>query len=132
MASRALGRRRFLATLPRLVAGASVLGGLGSALAQDAGRHDLTIKVRKHQFSQARIEVAQGDILKITLVAEDVPHSFTVDQYRISKRAVPGTPVTFEFRADRAGTFPFYCNLTAEDPDCKNTRGLLVVSAHRP
>jgi heme/copper-type cytochrome/quinol oxidase subunit 2 len=25
-----------------------------------------------------------------------------------------GGSTTFEFRADRAGTFPFYCNLTGE------------------
>jgi heme/copper-type cytochrome/quinol oxidase subunit 2 len=39
--------------------------------------------------------------------------------------------VTFEFRADRAGTFPFYCNLTIDD-GCREMRGELVVTPRRP
>jgi hypothetical protein len=34
--------------------------------------------------------------------------------------------VTFECRADRAGTFNFYCNLSADDP-CRNVKGQLHV-----
>jgi hypothetical protein len=34
--------------------------------------------------------------------------------------------VTFEFRADQAGTFPFYCNLS-QDERCRQMRGELVV-----
>jgi plastocyanin len=114
------------------LAGAVALGGVRAAGAQEPTRHELVIKVKKYQFSQTRIEVAQGDVIKVTLIAEDVPHSFTVDEYRIAKRAVPGKPVTFEFRAERAGAFPFYCNLTSEVAGCKDTRGVLVVSARRP
>ena len=67
--------------------------------------------------------------MKVTLQSEDIPHSFTIDEpYRIAKRATPGNPVVFEFRADQAGTFPYYCNLTAED-GCRKMRGELVVRA---
>ena len=41
-------------------------------------------------------------------------HGFAIDEYRISKRVPAGGSVTFEFRADRPGSFPFYCNLTNE------------------
>lgn len=113
--------------------GAMAPGGERPAVgAQEPTRHELVIKVRKHQFSPARFDVAQGDVVKITLIAEDVPHSFVVDEYRIAKRAAPGKPVVFEFRADRAGTFRFYCDLTADDPECRQTRGDLVVTARRP
>ena len=37
-----------------------------------------------------------------------------------------GQAITFEFRADHAGTFEFYCNLTA-DPACREMKGTLVV-----
>ena len=54
-------------------------------------------------------------------------HSFTIDvPYRISKRAGAGQSVVFEFRADEAGRFPFYCNLT-QDERCKQMKGELVV-----
>lgn len=60
------------------------------------------------------------------LTAEDVPHSFTIDEYRIAKRASPGHPVTFEFRADRPGRFRYYCNIKT-DEGCRDMRGTLIV-----
>ncbi len=100
-------------------------------VAQEQARHEIILNAKRYEFSQARIEVAANDVVKITLVAEDIPHTFTIDEYRISKRAAPGRPVTFEFRADRAGSFPFYCNLTTED-GCREMRGTLVVTPRRP
>jgi heme/copper-type cytochrome/quinol oxidase subunit 2 len=91
-------------------------------------RREFTLTGRRYAFSPDRIEVTQDDLVKITLVAEDIPHSFTIDAYRIAKRAAPGRPVTFEFRADRPGTFEFYCNLTT-DEGCRRMRGELVVAA---
>jgi heme/copper-type cytochrome/quinol oxidase subunit 2 len=101
------------------------------SLAQEQGRYEITLTAKRYEYSQTRIEVAANDVLKITLVAEDIPHTFTVDEYRISKRAAPGRPVTFEFRADKPGTFPYYCNLTAEE-GCRGMRGELVVTPRRP
>ena len=87
-----------------------------------------TLAARKYAFSPAKIEVYVGDLVKITLEAQDIPHSFTIDAYRIAKRAEPGRPAVFEFRADQAGTFPYYCNLTI-DEGCRHMRGELVVKA---
>ena len=44
--------------------------------------------------------------MKITLTTDDIPHSFTIDGYRIAKRVNPGQTVVFEFRADEPGRFP--------------------------
>lgn len=94
-------------------------------------RHEITVVARRYAYTPDRIEVTQDDLVKITLVAEDIPHSFTIDAYRIAKRAEPGHPVTFEFRADRPGTFVYYCNLSGDD-GCSRTRGELVVKPRRP
>ena len=58
--------------------------------------------------------------------ARDIAHSFTIDQYRIAKRAAAGQTVVFEFRADQVGTHRFYCNLTADDR-CRKMEGELIV-----
>jgi heme/copper-type cytochrome/quinol oxidase subunit 2 len=104
------------------------------ALAQEATRatQEIHVVARKYSFSPRRIEVQENDLVKVTLETTDIPHSFVIDDdnYRIAKRATPGHPVVFEFRADKAGTFPFYCNLTT-DSGCKNMRGELVVRARR-
>lgn len=77
---------------------------------------------------KAEIHVRQGDIVRIRFSTDDIPHSFTIDDdhYRISRRAAPGKPVTFEFLADKAGRFRIRCTLTI-DPQCKTMEGWLIV-----
>lgn len=120
---------------PRAVTGAAtrltgafvLLAVLAGAMvtAQDETR-PFTIAAKKYAFDPAVIEVRHNDLVKITLKSEDIAHSFTIDDYRIAKRATAGHSVTFEFRADKVGTFPFYCNLKS-DSGCRQMRGKLVV-----
>ena len=100
--------------------------------AQDQGPTEKPFAVTAHRFTfePARIEVNQDDLVKIDLRTTDIAHSLTIDAYRIAKRVEPGHPVTCEFRADHAGTFPYYCNLQLED-GCRRMRGELVVRPRR-
>ena len=98
-----------------------------STSGQDAGAvREFTINGGHYAFQPQTIEVNRNDLVKISFTAQDIPHSFTIDEYRIVKRASVGQTVTFEFRADRAGTFNYYCNLT-QDEKCRNMKGHLVV-----
>ena len=106
-----------------------ILALAASALSsQDQGptAKPFIVSAHRYAFEPARIEVNQDDLVKIELSTDDIAHSLTIDDYRIAKRVGPGQPVTFEFRADHAGTFPFYCNLQVED-GCRQMRGVLVV-----
>ena len=87
---------------------------------------EVSVRADNYAFSPSRIEVQKDEIVKVTFTAVDIPHSFTIDGYRISKRAAAGQTVTFEFRADRTGPFPFYCNLSQDDR-CKQMHGELTV-----
>jgi heme/copper-type cytochrome/quinol oxidase subunit 2 len=119
-------RRRFLLTA------FAVLGAIRRSSGQDQGPTARPFRVVAHRYSfePRRIEVDQDDLVKIELRTEDIAHSLTIDGYRIAKRVNPGAPVTFEFRADRAGAFPFYCNLQIED-GCRQMRGELVVKPRK-
>ena len=100
---------------------------LVSVAAQDQGQvREFTISGNNYTFSPASIQVNRNDLVKITFTAQDIPHSFTMDDYRIVKRANAGQTVTFEFRADRSGPFTFYCNLS-QDAKCKEMKGTLTV-----
>jgi cytochrome c oxidase subunit 2 len=104
----------------------SVLG-LVTAAAQDQGQvREFTISGDHYAFSPNSIQVNKNDLVKITFTAQDIPHSFTLDDYRIVKRANAGQTVTFEFRADRSGPFTFYCNLS-QDAKCRDMKGMLTV-----
>jgi heme/copper-type cytochrome/quinol oxidase subunit 2 len=113
-----------------LLWGALIVGAaVGVTAAQDRApnRREIALLARDHQFIPNKIEVTQDDLVRVTFTSEARPASFAVDAYRISKRAGANQTIVFEFRADQAGTFTFYCGLTA-DPRCKDMKGTLVVS----
>jgi heme/copper-type cytochrome/quinol oxidase subunit 2 len=111
------------------VAGVLLLGAsffrMSTVRAQGTAR-EFTINANQFAFSPLRIEVQKDDLVKISFTAGDMAHSFTIDQYRIAKRAGAGQTVVFEFRADQAGTHRFYCNLT-QDERCRRMEGQLIV-----
>jgi heme/copper-type cytochrome/quinol oxidase subunit 2 len=107
----------------------AVVSSSAMVVAQDRApnRRDVTLVARDHQFLPDRIEVVQDDLVRITFTSEARPTSFAIDAYRISKRAGADKTIVFEFRADQAGTFAFYCNLTS-DRLCRDMKGMLVVN----
>ena len=100
----------------------------GSAQEPAQNRREFTIIAKDHTFTPNKLDVSQDDLVKITLRSEDVAASFAIDAYRIIKRVPGKSSITFEFRADQAGSFPFYCNLTT-DAGCKDMKGTLNVRA---
>jgi heme/copper-type cytochrome/quinol oxidase subunit 2 len=109
---------------------ASVAGAVWASVAaapreRDQVR-DISIEANDYAFSPAQIEIQKDDVVKVTFHARDIAHSFTIDDYRIAKRAAAGQRVVFEFRADQPGRFRYYCNLT-QDERCKKMQGELIV-----
>ena len=99
----------------------------GNGQDQAPNRREFTITARAYQFSPVRLEVTQDDLVKITVRSEDDAHSFVVDGYRIMKRVPANGSTTFEFRADKPGTFAFYCSMTNTD-DHSRMKGELIVA----
>ena len=79
---------------------------------QAPNRREFTLTARNYRFTPDRVEVQQDDLVKLTVQSADIAYSFTIDDYRVSKRVPAGGSTDVEFRADRAGTFAFYSNLT--------------------
>ena len=103
-------------------------GERAAAGAQEApNRREFTITARDYAFTPDRIEVTQDDLVKITLRSAGEAHSFVIDGYRIMKRVPAGGSTTFEFRADKPGTFAFYCGMTNAEGHSR-MKGELVVS----
>lgn len=103
-----------------------VFGALPSAGQDQApNRPEFSITAGDGRFSPNRIEVRVGDLVRLTITSTDIAHSFAIDEYRIVRRIPANGTTTFEFRADRAGTFRFYCNLS--DDSHGPMEGQLVV-----
>ena len=108
--------------------GACLLATTSSRLlaAQDQpqpNRREFSITAREYRFTPDRLEVTQDDLVKLTVESADVTYSFTIDAYRLSRRIPAGAKTIIEFRADQAGTFDFYSNMTGHE----KVRGQLVV-----
>ena len=93
---------------------------------QAPNRPEFTLLARDYRYSPERIEVAQDDLVRLTIRSEDITYSFAVDEYRIVRRVPAGGETTFEFLADRPGTFRFYSNLTSDSAHAA-MQGQLVV-----
>jgi len=106
--------------------GACLIAGFSSRLfAQDQApnRREFSIVARDYRFTPDRLEVTQDDLVKLTIESADATYSFTIDAYRLSRRIPAGSKTVIEFRADQAGTFDFYSNMTGHE----KVRGQLVV-----
>jgi cytochrome c oxidase subunit II len=115
--------------LASLFVGGALVAGISTFTLKPAAQgttREFTITGDQFAFKPVRIEVQKDDLVKITFTAKDIAHSFTIDQYRIAKRAAAGQTVVFEFRADQVGTHRFYCNLTT-DERCRRMEGELIV-----
>jgi len=127
-----VGHATPIVLLVALAAGGLFLerAGRASAQEQQPAVRTFSVTAKRYSFTPPRIEVAEDDVVKIELKTEDIAHSFTIDAYRIAKRVSPGHPVSFEFRADKPGTFPIYCNLQI-DEGCRQMKGELVVKPRK-
>lgn len=120
--------RRYVLVSALLLAAVVATAGV---LAQT--KRDIAVTAVKHQFkvsgsNRAEINVVQDDLVRITLTSEDIPHSFTLPDYRIQKRVEPGREVTFEFRAEKPGRFEFHCSMTADNCRQHGMVGVLIVA----
>lgn len=74
--------------------------------------HEISIDAANFAYVPGRIEVNQGDRVKLTLTASDVAHGFALDGYDIKTRMMPGVSERIMFVADQAGKFRFRCSVS--------------------
>jgi len=109
-----------------VAARAHAASGAPAGQDQAPSRREFDLTASNYRFDPDRLEVKQDELVKLTVRSTDVAYSVTIDAYRVSKRVPAGGEVTFEFLADRAGTFPFYSNMTS-DARHQAMKGTLVV-----
>lgn len=118
--------RRLLLAAALAPAAALVAPHGARAQEQAPNRPEITIVARDFRYAPDVVEVSEDDLVRLTVRSDDRAYSFVVDEYRIVRRVPAGGATTFEFRADRAGTFRFYSNLT-NDRAHEQMQGRLVV-----
>jgi cytochrome c oxidase subunit II len=87
------------------------------------------VVAKRFGFEPARIEVTQGERIKLVIKSGDGVHGIEIKKFKISKK-IPrgGDPVEIEFVASAAGTFPILCSEYCGDGH-DEMKGTLVVVA---
>lgn len=89
---------------------------------------EFTVVAERFKFTPERIEVNQGDTVRLTVRSADGTHGWEVKEYDIDILARKGgRPETQEFVADRAGSFPIGCSEYCGRGH-KQMKGVLVVN----
>jgi cytochrome c oxidase subunit 2 len=110
---------------------ACLLAPMGVNAGKGAGGTPTVIEVtaRKFDFEPSRIEVNEGDHVRLVVHSSDSVHGIAIKKFKVSK-LVPrgGKAVTIDFVASSAGTFPILCSEFCGDGH-EDMTGTLVVRA---
>jgi len=71
---------------------------------------EIQMTAQKYDFKPDTITVKKGDRVKLVITSVDRDHGLKIDAFRVNQKLPKGQPVTVEFTADQAGTFPFECS----------------------
>jgi cytochrome c oxidase subunit 2 len=74
------------------------------------GDSEIRVTARKYEFSPNVIKAKRGDHIKLVITALDRDHGFRLEAFHIDQKLPKGEPITVEFMAAQAGTFPFECS----------------------
>jgi cytochrome c oxidase subunit 2 len=111
-----------------LLLGAAAMSHQQDPAAASAPR-TVEVVASKFSFEPSRVEVAEGERVKLVVKSADGVHGVEIKKFKVSKK-IPrgGEPVEIEFVANAPGEYPIlcseYCGKGHED-----MKGTLVVTA---
>jgi cytochrome c oxidase subunit 2 len=98
-----------------LVAGATLLAGAGAGVFAQGSERVVKVSARKFSFTPAEIPLRKGEPVTLELSTEDVFMGFNVPDFKARSDIVPGKVMRLRLTPDRAGTFPFLCDIFCGD-----------------
>jgi cytochrome c oxidase subunit 2 len=99
-----------------------------SARSQPSEVKTFNVVARRFSFEPSTIEVTVGDRVRLVVRSADGVHGVGIRTFKVNQ-FVPrgGTPVTIDFTASEAGTFPIVCSEACGDGHA-DMRGSLIVA----
>jgi cytochrome c oxidase subunit 2 len=100
-----------------LLAGGAVLLAAGVGVSVKALAQDRVIPVvaRKFVFLPNDIKLKKGETVVLEFTAPEVVMGFSLPDYKLRADIIPGQVSRVKFTADKAGTFPFLCDIFCGD-----------------
>jgi len=91
----------------------------------------IEVVAKRFAFEPARIEVTEGERIRLVVTSADGVHGVGIKKLRVEK-TVPrgGTPITIDFVASAPGEFPILCSEYCGNGH-EEMKGMLVVHARK-
>ena len=107
---------------------------VGVTLSQSKGQGEprvIEVAAKRFAFEPARIEVTEGERIRLVVTSADGVHGVGIKKFRVEK-TVPrgGAPITIDFVASAAGEFPVLCSEYCGNGH-EEMKGMLVVNARK-
>ena len=103
------GRRRLL------VSGVALLAAAGGGVLAQPSERVIKVSVRKFVFTPREITLKKGEPVTLEFATEDVFMGFNAPDFKVRTDIVPGKTMRLRFTPDKAGTFPFLCDVFCGD-----------------
>jgi cytochrome c oxidase subunit 2 len=101
------------------------LAGRGLA-AETSSPRVIKITARKFEYSPAEVHIRRGEHVVLELTSLDRKHGFKLPELGIRADVAPGGTARVEVTAEKAGRFPFACDVFCGDGH-EDMTGTLVV-----
>ena len=69
------------------------------------------IKGFNYGYSPKEITVKEGETVRVRLVSDDSPHTFTISELGVNQEFTWGKDTDISFIASKKGKFQFYCTV---------------------
>ncbi len=87
---------------------------------------EFSIVAKQWSFEPSEIRVKVGDTVRLKIRSIDVSHGLSIPDLGVNSYIEPGKETVVEFKATKAGRFPFFCSVYCGEGH-GNMRGVLVV-----
>ena len=107
-------------------------GSAVRALAQGEPR-EIPVVAKRFSFEPARVEVKEGERIRLVVTSEDGVHGLEIKKFRVNKKIPRGRDkvTTIDFVASAPGEYPILCSEYCGDGH-EEMKGTLVVAAKAP
>ena len=97
------------------MAGATMVAAAGAGVLAQGSERVVRVTARKFAFTPAEIALRKGEPVTLELSTDDVFMGFNAPDLKMRSDIVPGKVMRLRFTPDRAGTFPFLCDIFCGD-----------------
>jgi cytochrome c oxidase subunit 2 len=115
-----------------LLLGAAAMSNQQDPAAASAPR-EIPVVAKRFSFEPARVEVVEGERIRLVVTSEDGVHGLEIKKFRVNKKIPRGRDkvTTIDFVASAPGEYPILCSEYCGDGH-EEMKGTLVVSAKSP